>query len=334
MVNENIVRFSSLEGESEQADLFLECAADSNGLCFKFNMCRNGCGNEKGIMFCGNECVAGRSLMFKRWFKRFLPDVADWISAYRFRLKCRKQFLEFQTQFAQAVYGQETIRVLSGPFVGMFYFNDVVWGAITPKWLGSYEEELHEVMAQEILTANYNAILDVGAAEGYYAVGLARACPNALVYSFDIAPYARKLQRRLAELNHVRNLRIGKRCTHREINRLVTGRCLIIADIEGFEYELLDPEKANLMKYCDLLVEVHGFNGLSAEQVQQELCQRFASTHRQSIISSRERSATDYERICGGRVDLWKLGRALEEYRGTQQNWFWLKAKYPLVDKP
>lgn len=280
-----------------------------------------------------NTWQARAGLMFKRWFKRFLPELADWIVAYRFRMRCREQFLEFQTKFSQAMFGQEIIHVLSGPFTGMTYFNEVVWGAITPKWLGSYEEELHEVMAQEILCTNYNIILDIGAAEGYYAVGLARAYPNAVVYSFDIDPFARKLQCQLAELNNVRNLRIGKRCTHYEMSRLITDRCLIIVDIEGFEYELLDPEKAKCMTYCDLLVEVHGFNGLSAGQVQLELCQRFAKTHRQLTISSRERITSDYERICGARVDLGTLSRALEEYRGAQQNWLWLKAIYPFMDE-
>ena len=267
-----------------------------------------------------------------RWLKELLPGPTGWISAYRFRLKCRKQFLEFQTKFAEAVYGREPVRVLGGPFVGMAYFNEVVWGAITPKWLGSYEEELSEVIVQEIFGGDYKVIFDVGAAEGYYAVGLARACPSATVYSFDIDPHARKLQHKLSTINNVRNLRIGKRCTHYEMSRFITDKCLIISDIEGFEYELLDPEKANCLTCCDLLVEVHGYNGLTAEQVQQKLCQRFASTHRQSIISSCARDARDYERICGDRVDIGTLSLALEEYRGFQQNWLWLKAIYSPMD--
>jgi hypothetical protein len=254
------------------------------------------------------------------------PGALDWIRAYRFRRRCKELFWDFQTKVAGSIYTDGRIHVLSGPFAGMAYFNEVVWGPITPKWIGSYEEELHPVISQEILTAGYRTIVDIGAAEGYYAVGLARARPEAQVFSFDIDPFARSLQRRLSNLNDVHNLTIGKRCSHQNLNELLAEGGLVISDIEGFEYELLDPDRAPGLRRSDLLVELHQFGARSLEQVREELRARFAATHQARLMAVRARDLSRYERWCGPLVDGEVLKAALDEHRNPRQEWLWLKA--------
>lgn len=55
-----------------------------------------------------------------------------------------------------------------------------------PKLLGSYECELHEII-ESALRSNHHRVIDVGSAEGYYAVGFAlkRGCH---VVAFDTDP--------------------------------------------------------------------------------------------------------------------------------------------------
>src|SRR5436190_882004 len=65
-------------------------------------------------------------------------------------------------------------KVLGGIFKGLQYprFESSGSGLVT-KLLGSYENELHPFIQQ--LGANkYTEIIDIGCAEGYYAVGLAQ----------------------------------------------------------------------------------------------------------------------------------------------------------------
>ena len=64
--------------------------------------------------------------------------------------------------------------VTSGPFAGMRYIDASFGSAYIPKLLGTYEQELSNVLAG-IIAKRPKAVVDVGAAEGYYAVGLARA---------------------------------------------------------------------------------------------------------------------------------------------------------------
>ena len=216
--------------------------------------------------------------------------------------------------------------MLLGPFQGMRYYNKIVWGPITPKWLGSYELELHDIV-QTIIAERYAVIIDIGAAEGYYAVGLAQSCPGARVISYDIDWLARRRQRQLAALNHVTNLDIRKRCTHDELERVIDGRCLVIADIEGVEVALLDPARAPSLLNTDLLVECHRHESLSMEAVAGLLEQRFSSTHRIERISMEPREAGSLKKLIpalrGLNDDI--VEYAAKEYRNYFQQWLWMR---------
>jgi len=74
---------------------------------------------------------------------------------------------------ARALRDQNGGRVLGGPFAGMAYVEDATEGALAPRLIGTYEDELHPYLA-EALAADPEVILDIGCAEGYYAAGLAR----------------------------------------------------------------------------------------------------------------------------------------------------------------
>lgn len=63
--------------------------------------------------------------------------------------------------------------IYSGPFRGMKYLRASTGSVILPKLIGTYENELHFVF-NEIRGNNYDQFIDVGAAEGYYVVGLGK----------------------------------------------------------------------------------------------------------------------------------------------------------------
>src|SRR4051812_22623153 len=74
--------------------------------------------------------------------------------------------------------------VLSGPFEGMHYSDRSVGSAFFPKVLGTYERELHERI-RACFQMGVRTVIDVGAAEGYYAVGLAMRIPGVQVVAFE-----------------------------------------------------------------------------------------------------------------------------------------------------
>jgi len=180
---------------------------------------------------------------------------------------------------------REAIRnrtVLSGPFKGMMYGNlEAHCSALHPKLLGCYEMELIPTI-REAIEKRYSVVVDVGAAEGFYAIGLAMRISDAKVIAYEQEEDARKELAALAKLNHVADrIEIRERCEPQDLASLGTSGGLLILDCEGYEDKLLS--KAAIATLCswDFLIETH--DGIIPE-VTQRLEERFRETHRTSRI--------------------------------------------------
>ena len=79
-------------------------------------------------------------------------------------------------------------------------------------------------------------MIDVGCAEGYYAVGLARMMPGVTVHAFDSQAKARAACAELAARNGVADrIVIGERFEPDGFEAFKGRRCLVLVDIEGAE---------------------------------------------------------------------------------------------------
>lgn len=214
--------------------------------------------------------------------------------------------------------------VASGPFKGMCYVHRSLGSNYCPKLLGTYEMELWPVIERAI-ARNHRTVIDIGAAEGYYAVGFARRLPAAWVVCFEAAVHEHHLLRKLARLNGVQG-RIEMRgfCTPLLLNdALELGPSpLIICDIDGGEYELLDPQAVPMLRHTDMLVELHDFLRPGASEVLRE---RFTPTHAIEVIAGRERTPGDWPLASQGG---WQEEAAcMAEGRPALQDWLYLQAK-------
>ena len=107
--------------------------------------------------------------------------------------------------FISKVFRELHSTVCHGPFKGMKYIKKSNSSALLPKLLGTYEQELHQVIEQ-IISEEYQNIADIGCAEGYYAVGFAyksRNRPGFQVYAYDINKDALQNLTKLSSLNSV-----------------------------------------------------------------------------------------------------------------------------------
>jgi hypothetical protein len=196
------------------------------------------------------------------------------------------------------------LRVSGGPFAGLVY-PDATATSLIPKLLGAYERELHAVIEQAI-RAEPELIVNVGAADGYYAVGLARRCPAATVHAFEADPRARALLERVAAANDVR-LEIRGAAEVEHLRALPAGgRTLVVIDCEGCEAALLDPERVPLLRSAAIVAELHDF-AVPGDPV----VARFASTHDVTLIPT---GAQPPERSS-------PLALALSEYRPGPMRW-------------
>lgn len=172
-------------------------------------------------------------------------------------------------------------RVLNGPFQSMWIPECPKWedGNAGTKLLGSYEFELHETVIKAA-HRQPSVVVNIGCAEGYYAVGFALALPNAIVYARDLDPDCLDCCIDSATHNGVEHrVAVGLGCTQAsELEVDTPGKRLYFLDCEGAELDLLD-HKALITS--DVIVECHDF---LRPDISSTLAARFEETHDVELI--------------------------------------------------
>lgn len=154
--------------------------------------------------------------------------------------------------------------VQSGPFAKMTLpvQHPLYNGAIDcSKLLGCYEAELHNSI-EKAIQRKPDIVINIGSAEGFYAVGLAKRLPNATIYAFESDSELREICSFAADQNGVKD-RIQHRgtCTSNDLATLLTSskKALIFMDCEGDELHLINNDIIHKIASCDIIVECHDF---------------------------------------------------------------------------
>lgn len=213
-----------------------------------------------------------------------------------------------------------------GPFAGMKYIQGAVGSAYVPKLLGIYERELNSRIEQAC-ALNFPLIVDIGAAEGYYAVGLARRNPNARIIAFEMEQKGQDALKKMALLNDVASrVEIRGKCELADLQEALRSaeRSLIICDVEGYEEVLLDPDAIPELCRTHLLVEMHDF---IYPGVSDRIAERFRETHKAHRIWQETRSRSDLPYRTFGTAILPRsyLRWAVSEWRPVQMSWLWME---------
>lgn len=229
-----------------------------------------------------------------------------------------------QHEITHMVYEASRGVVQDGPFRGMRLLRQSSWGAgeISPKLLGSYEADLIPQVL-EAVAKGFPQVINVGCAEGYYAVGLARRMPKSRVIAYDLSEMAQAVCRATAELNGVADrVEVRGACTDAALGEDLAGGVptFMVMDCEGAELQLLDPQKTPL-QHCDILVECHDiFN----PAITPALLKRFAETHTVELI---EEGPRDSNLPLLKKQDSMSRWIAVCEFRPAPQHWLMLRAK-------
>lgn len=183
--------------------------------------------------------------------------------------------------------------VWSGPFRGMRYIDYSFCSALMPKLIGIYEKELHPAV-DELIAWCPDVVIDIGAAEGYYAVGLARRLPGSKVIAFEADEGARAQLLQLADLNKVTNLRLRGLAARGSLTDVVSeesSRVAVICDCEGAEIDLLSPKELVWQRNAFIICELHDFLRPGTEEA---LVARLQATHRVSLLAAVPRTSSEF----------------------------------------
>ena len=187
-----------------------------------------------------------------------------------------------------------------------------------PKILGTIEQDLHPFLMDLSI---YDHIINVGCAEGYYAVGPLKQSPRSRVTAFDIVEVERERCERLARLNGVWDrLTVLGECTSDFLDENCVPGSLVIMDIEGAESELLracDPGKLR----GDLIVECHDVNGTSTEGA---IVNILSGTHEVTVVRQTFPDISEISEL----AEFRQLDRFMSIWEGRGP-WPWIVARKP-----
>lgn len=186
-------------------------------------------------------------------------------------------------------------RVQAGPFKGLIYPalpSNAVHASTIPKLLGIYELELQEDIARLLSTRHYDRFIDIGAADGYYAVGIARILDSARTVAFEADPASRQALRSVCRANGlVDEIDVYGYCTADDLKKLGRSQhTLIVCDCEGGEVNLITSEVLTALGPTDLIIETHD---MVVPHCTEDLTKLLSATHDVRVLESHERTLSD-----------------------------------------
>jgi hypothetical protein len=210
--------------------------------------------------------------------------------------------------------------VAAGPFQGMKLADEAPFtpGDTGAKLAGCYEAELHPAF-EKLRAAPFGEVINIGAAEGYYAVGLARMFSGATVHAFETSEDLRRLARKNAIINQVHaRIQIGGTCDIDALAGLLGESVprLLVIDVEGYETVLIDPALVPSLTQATLVIECHDFIDRS---ITPALTERLSGSHAIEIVTE---GARDPNLVpCLRSLNSFDRWLALCEYRPETMHW-------------
>lgn len=191
------------------------------------------------------------------------------------------------------------------------------------KLLGCYEQEVHPFI-EAATNSRPQTVLNIGSAEGHYAVGMAVRLPAAQVYTYDIDARARDLCTQLSQANGVsERLHVMGLCDAEELSTRIAsgGKTLIIMDCEGCEGDLLNLDVVPELIKAEIIVEIHDFG---TTHYGETIRKNFANSHTLEVVSFAGRDSTTFPEL----NFLSPADRALAlEERTSPQDWYYLRPR-------
>ncbi len=218
------------------------------------------------------------------------------------------------------------LTVRAGPFAGLKYPRSAVlqMPSRVPHLAGTFEIELHPVI-EAIVKSRPSLFVNVGAADGYYAVGMRIRLPNAEVIAYEADPVRFRLCSRVARLNGT-NIDLRALCTVEALAALDATGATVLCDVDGAEKELIDPERVAWLRTATLLIEVHESLAPGATEALRE---RLGPTHSLEWIEQRPHFLADpaYRMFWGLGLSPIQQQMILSELRPIPTPWLWAVPK-------
>jgi len=199
-----------------------------------------------------------------------------------------------------------------GPFRGMKLLKNPRWsiGDKASMMLCFYEKEVLDSLQR--VPASYRTFIDLGAADGYYAVGVLVNNMFDRSYAFEISEEGQNLIRQNAAENGVADRivvgGIADKNFYNALSQDAQRSAVILVDIEGGEFDLLDRDVFSALKDAIFIVELHDWFFDDGAARLQKLKDAAQKTHAVSAFSTGSRDPSQIKELWPFHdIDRWLL---------------------------
>ncbi|MCW1923532.1 FkbM family methyltransferase [Luteolibacter arcticus] len=188
-----------------------------------------------------------------------------------------------------------------GQFKGLKFSAESSWSLEdrAGMLLGLYEKEVLEELQQS--SDKHGIFVDLGAADGYYGVGVLVSDMFRTAYCFEATEAGQNAIKTNARLNGVSDRIVVKGIAtkdfHKEFPPADIQSCVILVDIEGGEFGLFDEETFRAFSGAVIIIEIHDFLVDEGKAKVQRLLDAAAHTHRYKKIVTGSRDLSGFPEV-------------------------------------
>ena len=148
-----------------------------------------------------------------------------------------------------------------GPLTGMRLIEASSWGNDKcAKLLGFYEQELMDAMVPAM--GPNTVFLDIGAADGFYAVGALHAGLAQRTIAFELTDAGRQvISDTAANLNLSHRIEVHGACNEASMAEVLNGldrqNLVVLCDVEGAEFEIFSDAVLRSLAGAHVFIEIH-----------------------------------------------------------------------------
>ena len=258
-------------------------------------------------------------------FLWFLLEVISKISFNKLELRIDKVVEKKRIALSKKVSKIFNNTVQEGPFKGMVIREDQFWGPgdKASKILGLYEKEIQNLINQIQEKNNFPTFIDIGGADGFFAVGSVKNNLFKNCEVFEISKRGRLSIEKSAIKNNVNDQISIKGEADEKILSLIENinNSVILCDIEGSEYDLFSEKLIKNMHPSNVIIEIHKNSNISLNEFEDKFKNLFSITK----ITQGPRSLKDFSEL----KNFNDNNRALlaSEGRSYIQEWWHLSPK-------
>jgi hypothetical protein len=216
-----------------------------------------------------------------------------------------------------------------GNFKGLRLSSETWWGVADRAsiLLGLYEKEVLESLAN--IPSRHQYFIDLGAANGYYGIGVLISGICKKSYCYEISEHGREVIKLNSQLNNVEesvilrgkaNLNFYKEIPENEIDNSI-----LFVDIEGGEFDIFDNETFKSFGKAIIFIELHDWFFVDGSHKLDQLKKMAFKTHKITELKMGARDLSIYkelEKFCDD--DRWLI---CSEGRGQLMTWLRLDPK-------